>query len=342
MKNSKKLFKAHDGLKRFIFLNLCCISLCCNAICKNDTELSGKIESLASTEKYKYTITHSFKKVGEGEKVKQIYFAVPQSNDYQEISNYYISKGKLLTDNVTGEYYAMWDVSDDMSTESGEWFEFSIEFDYIPKSSEYQTHIVDEIYPYDTTSSIYKMYTQNYYGVFVKDNPVLMKVSQEIWDTSADIYDYAKKCLEYTVANFSYKKNGSMLLSYTLENRGGDCGNLAGVFISLLRTQNIPSRLVIFREHVWAEFYLENYGWIPADPTFNLFGKAPAGYSGQIAWSNNIVYHVIDPSGSPKTLWHLANFLHLFVPTPPDTQHRGYECDIKMSKKDIIRDKYRM
>lgn len=332
MNNSKKLLKRHVVLKQLILVNLCCLSLVGDASCKDSNALS---EKQTNSEKYRYTIKHSFRKTGKGDKVKLIYFIVPKSNDYQEISNYNISKGKLLTDNVTGEYYSMWDVSEDMSTESGKWFEFSIEFDYTPKSSEYQTQTVGEIYPYDTNSSIYKMYTENYYGIFVKDNPTLMKASQKIWDNSADIYDYAKKCLEYTVANFSYKneKDGSLLISYTLENGGGDCGNLAGVFISLLRTKNIPSRIVIFRNHVWAEFYLEKYGWIPVDPTFNLFGRAPAGYSDQIAKSNNFVYHVVDQSGQIKPLWHLARTSHLFVPTGPDTQHLGYECDIKMSKK---------
>jgi hypothetical protein len=178
------------------------------------------------------------------------------------------------------------------------------------------------------------MYTKNYYSILVKDNPTLMRVSQEIWDNSTDIYDYAKKCLEYINNNFPYSMSNTILLSHTLEKGVGDCANLAGLFISLLRTKNIPSRLVCFHKHSWAEFYLEKYGWIPVDPTFHLFGRASTRYNNQIAWSNNLVHHVVDPSGTPKTIWVLVDGLHHLVDLEPDHRSHGYECDIKMSKKE--------
>ena len=53
-------------------------------------------------------------------------------------------------------------------------------------------------------------------------------------------------------------------------DNGGDCGNQASVFISLLRAKGIPARHVVLcrvgSAHVRAEFYLAGYGWIPADP----------------------------------------------------------------------------
>ena len=63
------------------------MSLGGNASCKDDGGLS---EKTTNSEIYRYTITHSFRKTGEGNKVKLIYFLVPRSNDYQEISNYSI------------------------------------------------------------------------------------------------------------------------------------------------------------------------------------------------------------------------------------------------------------
>lgn len=309
-----------------MFVVLFFVSLVGYASCK-DTDSSS--EKTTNPEKYKYTITHSFRKIGRGDKLKLIYFVIPPSNDYQDISNYHISKGKLLKDNVTGEYYVLWDVSENMSTESGEWFEFSIEFDYLPKSSEYQTQKVDKFYPYDTTSNLYKDYTTNYYDIIVVDNLEMIQASRKIWNSSTDIYDYAKKCLDYINANFSYKNHPqqSITLSSSLKDRGGDCGNLAGLFITLCRIKKIPARFVVFKEHVWAEFYLEKYGWIPVDPTFGLFGKASSGYRSQIAWANHIYSNVIDASGQQILIkGNLVNMLHYALPT-----HESYECNIKIS-----------
>ena len=61
-----------------------------------------------------------------------------------------------------------------------------------------------------------------------------------------------------------------------LNNGGATCGGLSSVYISILRNNGIPARFMtggtvhesgIFGGHVWTEFYLENYGWIPVDPS---------------------------------------------------------------------------
>jgi hypothetical protein len=58
-----------------ICLTILYISLFCNACRKNDNGLS---EKRINSEKYRYTITHSFRKVGKGDKVKYIYILLYQ------------------------------------------------------------------------------------------------------------------------------------------------------------------------------------------------------------------------------------------------------------------------
>lgn len=66
----------------------------------------------------------------------------------------------------------------------------------------------------------------------------------------------------------------------------GDCGDYAYLFVALCRAEGIPSRIVAGTHaigseewdfkytHLWAEFYLPNYGWITVDPTRqNYFAK---------------------------------------------------------------------
>jgi hypothetical protein len=305
--------------------------LFCQISCqKNEKYIDDKYieekSSLKNSEVYRCTVTHSFRKTTEGKKVNTIFFSVPKSNDYQEISNYYFNKGEILFDTITNEFYLKWDLSNDNSTESGEWFKISFEFDYIAKSTEFKTQVVGEIYPYKPESTIHKMYTSGWYNEIDLKNTALLNVSKEIWDKSTDIYDYARKCFEYVDVNFYYtdKYNYSVPLTFLLELGAGNCFQFSQILITLLRMKNIPARYVRTWQHTWAEFYLENYGWIPADPTFSLFGIAPSGYSKEIVWNSNMTYHVENPSETPNNS-HCYGIHHVL---PNDNVHKGYECDM--------------
>ena len=294
--------------------------------CQENDKYIEENSSYTNSTVYRYTVKHSFRKTAEGKKVNTIFFSVPRSNDYQEISNYYNSKGEMLFDTITNEWYLKWDLSNDMSTESGEWFQISFEFDCIAKSTEFTTQIVGEIYPYKPASTIHKMYTAGWYDEIDLNNPTLLNVSKEIWDKSTDIYDYARKCFEYVDVNFYYtdKYNYTVPLTFLLETGGGNCFQFSQILITLLRMKNIPARYVRTWQHTWAEFFLENYGWIPVDPTFSLFGIAPSGYSNEIVWNSNMTYHVENPSEAPNNS-HCYGIHHVL---PNDNVHKGYECNM--------------
>jgi len=62
-----------------------------------------------------------------------------------------------------------------------------------------------------------------------------------------------------------------------LENRTGDCEEMAGVFVALCRAVGIPARLVWIPNHVWSEFYLADKAgkghWIPVHTAcYHWFG----------------------------------------------------------------------
>ncbi|VVB72439.1 Transglutaminase-like superfamily protein [uncultured archaeon] len=56
----------------------------------------------------------------------------------------------------------------------------------------------------------------------------------------------------------------------------GDCGTQSDYFAALCRSLGIPARATgglyiipgMKGSHFWNEFYLEGYGWVPADVTF--------------------------------------------------------------------------
>ena len=59
----------------------------------------------------------------------------------------------------------------------------------------------------------------------------------------------------------------------------GECGDYSALFIALCRVKGIPARPIvgywaitgIDQTHVWAEFYVEPFGWVPVDPTIGQF-----------------------------------------------------------------------
>lgn len=97
-----------------------------------------------------------------------------------------------------------------------------------------------------------------------ESNPYLVARRIYDWIGNNTIYQYAR---EYsTLDNISY---------YTAARRAGDCGQHGMLFIALCRLNGIPARWTTGWEcfnkngnnmHDWCEFYVEPYGWLPADP----------------------------------------------------------------------------
>ncbi len=152
---------------------------------------------------------------------------------------------------------------------------------------------IDTIYPYDYCNPNYEKYMGSNHPFINVEQKQLFNISELIWANSSSILDYAENCYLYVAKTFKYglPLSGFKNLEFTLKNRMGDCGNLSSVFITLLRMKDIPARhLMGFRPdgtlHVWADFYMANYGWIPVDITYKQ--NYPNGnYFGNIEFENN-------------------------------------------------------
>ena len=97
---------------------------------------------------------------------------------------------------------------------------------------------------------------------------------QAIYRYIAANYPWAS-ALEYsTIANIP---------EYVIENRKGDCGQVALLLITMLRYKGIPARWQSgwmthpgeVNLHDWAEVYFEGTGWIPVDISFGRGGAVP-------------------------------------------------------------------
>ncbi len=95
------------------------------------------------------------------------------------------------------------------------------------------------------------------------------------YQKARQLYDYTLERLE--PARASDRRGGKDVVSaeVVLDSQRADPPGYARLLVSLLRNQGIPARPVrgilvlqgpqaVF--HEWAEFYLEDFGWFPADP----------------------------------------------------------------------------
>lgn len=142
------------------------------------------------------------------------------------------------------------------------------------------------------------------------DNKDILKKAEEItkakssdYSKARDIFEYVNTQIEY-VEDPQYANRGAIS---ALETHKGVCEEFATLYVALCRAVEIPARVIEgykietnkiknpdtgeleneynIINHAWAEIYLEEYGWIPVEPTiiytvggerkpyFNAFGN---------------------------------------------------------------------
>lgn len=197
---------------------------------------------------------------------------IPQTNIYQDVLRINTYKGVVAEIPQTDDKYIRWLVTD-FSKET-KTFEFYIDFDIKIHRYNFDFSKVKQEYPYDINSDIYKWNTVASGDEIAPDYEKIQKIADVLWSQSQGIVDYARRCSDFVVKHFKYMKSeGRNKVEDYFKVGGGDCGNLSAIFISLLRNKKVPSRPIVTvrpdgSPHVWADFYLEKYGWIPVDVTY--------------------------------------------------------------------------
>lgn len=245
---------------------------------------------------------------------------VPQSNNYQTITDLNYSSGQIL-DAVNSENKYLRDVKVSNLPEMGESYSLTENFRVLLYPMYIDMSQFETLYPYDTESDIYKRYTVSKGEYIDTNNQTIQQISDQIWSQSNDnILTYAELCYEYVAENYEYlnPNTGIHPIADILTDGGGDCGNLASIYINLLRAKKIPAKHVVTVRpngtyHVWADFYLENYGWIPVDvnmkldyPEGNFFGYC---CGDGIVMSEDICSAVEFDSGESYNAVLLQNYL---------------------------------
>lgn len=179
---------------------------------------------------------------------------------------------------TSGNIYACWhDITIDrhqtLSVELS-YYLFSFGVSYLVNSSS----IVD----YNVSSGLYRKYTQpeeliesNASEIFSLAQNLTANVDG-LHEKVLEIHDFVIEHLHYTVQP---EERGAL---WALKKGVGDCSEYSYLFVALCRASRIPARVqagfafhthteTLEDGHMWAEYYLENYGWIPVDATWRLF-----------------------------------------------------------------------
>lgn len=135
---------------------------------------------------------------------------------------------------------------------------------------------------YNRSSDIYKKYTQPE-ELVESDNSEIVSRAQNLTKNASNIQEKASSIYNFVIKHMNYaSQDDEKGALWALENGAGDCSEYSYLYVALCRAAGIPARIqagfafhyneeMLEDGHMWAEYYLENYGWIPVDATWKLF-----------------------------------------------------------------------
>lgn len=167
---------------------------------------------------------------------------------------------------------------------------------------------------YDNTSELYSVYTRPAQYI-ESDSPAIIAKAKEIAGGETNPYLIAQKIQSFVIQHMTYDM--AAVTPWTPETEGalfaltsgkGVCRHFAALFTALARADGIPTADIWGswpgpqgssgsivdngnNKHNWVQFFIPNYGWIPADPTAggSWFAQLPDNYHAPVM-SVNYVY----------------------------------------------------
>ncbi len=185
--------------------------------------------------------------------------------------------------------------------EPGETWEITAENEVVVFETYYD---VDNMEPksYDTDSQLYQQYTAPD-EMSPADEEVIKERAADIVGDAEGPIDKAEKIFDWVKDYLEYVPPGNVGALEAYKTGEGVCADYSDLFVALARAEGIPARRLSGyyisgpdegQYHAWSEFYLEGYGWVPVEPTFeawysDFFGELPD--TSHIFMSYGIVRH---------------------------------------------------
>ena len=137
----------------------------------------------------------------------------------------------------------------------------------------------NKIGDYDREDEMYIKYTSSRENTLI--TPEIEAKAKEIVEGEGNPYIAARKIYDYVIENVSYSVMPHLTFDvlsipesqFVNENHFGDGNAQSLYFVALCRSLGIPARTTGGWQlcpgyescHFWAEFYIPNYDWVPAD-----------------------------------------------------------------------------
>ncbi len=128
---------------------------------------------------------------------------------------------------------------------------------------------------YNQERKLYDFYTNP--DMYVpSDDQLIISTAASVVGRNTNPYVKAEALYTYLLRHLEYDPNySSENLSDSLDSRKADLRTYGLLFTAMARSVGIPARPIagfvvhgdkLTRRHVWAEFYLPQFGWVPVDP----------------------------------------------------------------------------
>lgn len=247
---------------------------------------SGDILNRSNPETYRVAVDYAV--VFERGSPDQIIFAlpIPEPSGYQDVGLPGNLPGRIRTFRETGDRFVHIRLR---RADIGVKRRFSIDyaFDVTLYDVAADLSLITEIYPFFEDGDAFRRHTGRAGSYVQPKHREIVGLGEKIGRSADNHLEYARRAYEYVADNFRLLGAGPTLapLETVLERKGGGEGDLVSVFVSLLRSRGVPTRHVAGVDvgggrRVFAEFFLQAYGWIPVDvanrarrPGEDFFGR---------------------------------------------------------------------
>jgi hypothetical protein len=183
---------------------------------------------------------------------------------------------RLLQDDF-GNFYACWEgiiiSPNETFTSRIEYYVVSFETRFLTDSSEAMS--------YNENAALCETFTQSEELIESNASEIAAR-ARSLCHDAVNIHERVVRIYDFVISYLRYDpqedERGAL---WALMNRRGDCTEYSSLFVALCRAAGIPARIQtgfgfhdlkerITDGHMWTEYYLPGYGWIPADPTWQI------------------------------------------------------------------------
>ena len=263
-------------------LRLAVLAVLCIVTLASTSRPIASAQTTAAVRTFEFTYQVQVPADPEAAGTANVWIPIPPSDDYQDISNLHIESPVRFTQGRDLEYGNAFALFSPSAEQSASGFTISLRFRVTRRE-----HLVRLTPVARNTSSkpvspdpLLARYLQP--DKLVPLNETIMQLATEntVGDTTP--LQKARHIYEYVVATMSYDKSGEGWgrgdAVWACTSQRGNCTDFHSLLIGMMRASGIPARFEIGFPlpddksqtdipgyHCWAEFYLDDLGWVPVD-----------------------------------------------------------------------------